>query len=82
MTYVGYGVLESSTGSGAAMAGRAMLAARRSCVICMFVIFAKVRVDWVKWRMCRLAREGEIARLDGRQSLYYRKCAFCDLWRS
>lgn len=46
--YVGYGVLEASTGSGAAMAGRAMLAARRICLSCIFLLFAKGRVAEVR----------------------------------
>ena len=38
-------VLESSTGKGAEMTGRAMLAAKKSCLNCIFAMFAGGRVE-------------------------------------
>ena len=55
----GNDALESSTGKGAAMAGRAMLAAKKSCLNCIFAMFAGVGV-----------KEGEVPECkqdDGRQ---------------
>lgn len=43
MMYVVDGVLELSTGSGAAIAGRTMLAVRRKCLICIFAMVIKGR---------------------------------------
>jgi hypothetical protein len=74
------GVLELSTESGAEMAGRAMLAARRSRLICICTMFSENALRGSGG--CECSQKNEEDHLNGKDSLCSRGCAFRDLFSS